>query len=829
MVVVRPQYSHTISLGSPNINHHPLKVPYHTFNHAFYSTKTPSNSCNFKYRNCSSSLQCQWTPFQKPISKSRLLINQHRIDVVLVNKLIKEYTDDGCFDDAIKVYIEMLDYGLSVEQFQFFPPLIKAFGGLRDIEMSRQIHGHVLKLGVLDDIYVMNSLLGMYWKCGVAEDAIWMFENMCERDLVSWNTMLSGFQQSMFHTGSLMFFSRMTREFGIGLSRVTCISALSSSAFLKSLIHGQEVHAFVMKCGLDIDEFLVCGLIEMYMKCGKIRSAERVFKSILNKDLSRGNIVIWNVMILGYVANECLSQASILFIEMLVLGLRPDSSTIIAVLGLCSQSLDLSFGRQIHGFISSFELVNDVKVETTLLDMYFKCGDIDAGLKIFGSCRNRNLVMWGAAISNCAQSGFPAKALELFHNFTLEYGSPDCVMLLAVLRACSSLSVKSKGMGIHGLAVKMGFDSDVFVGGALVDLYAKCRDIEAGQKVFARLPIRDLVSWNALISGYVQNECAYEALKAFRDMQLEHIRPNTVTAACVLSASAHLSVKILCKEIHGYLTRQGFLPNVLVSNSLIATYAKCGDMSSSHKIFEKMHDKNNVSWNSVVFGFGMHGNIDEMLVLFDQMKTEGVQPDQTTFTSLLSACSHAGRVDEGWKFFNQMVEEYGLEAQLEHYTCMVDLLGRAGRLHQAYDLIMTMPCIPDDRIWGSLLGSCKSHGDEKLARLVADHIFKLDPSSIGYRVLLANLYEEMGKWDEVTRIRSEIRDKGLKKRPGCSWIEVNNNVHIFIAADQSHFESEEIYATIESLTIEIKRAGYIPQSHPTSVGFDEAYDEGIQL
>ncbi|PQQ02902.1 putative pentatricopeptide repeat-containing protein [Prunus yedoensis var. nudiflora] len=310
-------------------------------------------------------------------------------------------------------------------------------------------------------------------------------------------------------------------------------------------------------------------------------------------------------------------------------------------------------------------------------------------------------------------------------------------------------------------------------------------------------------------------------------MQFEKVRPNAVTIASMLSVCAQLSVMMLCKEVHGYLLRKEFESNILVSNSLITTYAKCGDISSSWAIFEKMPERNEVSWNSILLGLGMHGHADETFGLFERMEAAGMKPDRVTFTALLSACSHAGRVEEGLKYFKRMVQDYKIEPQLEQYTCMVDLLGRAGHLSHAYDIILTMPCGPDDRIWGSLLGSCKIHGDERLAEIVADHIFELDPTSIGYRTLLANLYEDYGKWNEVTRIRSDIRGMGLKKTPGCSWIEVDSNVHIFTAGDKSHNQSEEIYITIDSLTSETRKAGYIPQPLTVSVGLDEVSNENL--
>jgi pentatricopeptide repeat protein len=813
MAIARP-------LGSPNAHCtdqsyllRPSKVTHYSLGHALHSKRASSLCYSIKFQNCSTSIQFQENPSQKSIFESRYLYNQSLNSVFSDSKLIKEFVDDGLFENAIRVYLRMLECGFQPEKFRFFPCLIKAFGGLGDVDKVKQVHGHVLKLGVLNDVYVGNSLLSVYWKCGAVEDAVQMFEEMRERDSISWNAMISGFCQSGDYMGSLITFSMMIWEYGVYPNRVACLSALSACSSIESLIHAREIHGFVVKSGLNVDEFLVSGLIEIYMKCGNVRTAEYIFKGILDKESSRGNTVIWNVMILGYVSNGCLLQALDLFHDMLAMGTIPNSCTLVAVLVLCSQLSDLAVGKQIHGCIVCFGLDYDVRVETALIDMYFKCGDPETGLKIFRRSQNRNLVMWGAVISNCAQSGYPAEALELFYTFISESGFADLVILLAMLRACSSLTLNSRGMEIHGLAIKRGLHEDIFIGGALVDMYAKCRDIKSAQKVFQRLPARDLVSWNSLISGYAQNECADEALKAFCEMQSEQIAPNSVTAACILSACANVSVMILCKEVHCYLLRRGIESNVLVSNSLIATYAKCGDIHSSRTIFEKLPERNEVSWNSIILGFGTHGHTDEMFDMFEKMKETGMKPDHATFTALLSACSHTGRVDMGWKYFKSMVEDHKLEPQVEHYTCMVDLLGRAGHLKQAYDLIMTMPCVPDDRIWGSLLGSCKTHGNEKLAELVAKHIFKLDPTCIGYRVLLSNIYEGFGKQNEVIRVRSEIKDMGLKKQPGCSWIEVDSKIHIFIAGDHSHHQSEEIYSAIQSLTIEMKRAGYNTQTH----------------
>lgn len=739
------------------------------------------------------------------------------MDVSSMGTMIREYSEMGLFENAVGCYLEMLNFGFPVHEFSYFPCLIKVFAELSDLRTAKQIHGHVLKIGIGNDTYIMNSLLSMYWKCGAAEDALDVFNTMSEQDSVSWSTMISGFNQSMQPKMALSFFTWM-QESGLQMNRVAFLSSLSSCASCKSLIHGRAIHCCIVKNGLDSDLSLANAIISMYMKCGDLKNAVHVFKRVS----MRTNIVTWNVMISGYVHNGFFAEALILFRKMRVSGMEPDFSTMVGVLESCSHISDLQVGKQMHGCIIIYGLQSDARVETALLDMYCKCGDIESGLKLFEQSSNRNFVMWGAIIAGCAQNSHATKALELFSKFNFEGGIADSVAVISVLRVCSSLTLKRKGMEIHAFSIKKEFDSDVFVGGALTDMYAKCKDIESAKRVLLSLPIRDVVSWNALIAGYTQNDLANDALDAFRKMQIERVRPNTVTIASILSICSQLSVLVLCKQIHGYLIRNMLELNTLVSNSLVATYARCGDIDSSILLFRRMRDKNEISWNSMISGLGMHGCMDEVLALFDEMKVEGVNPNHITFTGILSACSHTGNVDEGWRHFRGMIEGYRILPEIEQYTCMVDLLGRTGHLGQAYDLIMHMPCKPDAFIWGSLLGSCKIHGNKVLAERVADHIFELDSSIAAYHVLLSNIYEDSGKWDAVDRVRAAMKKMGLKKTPGCSWIVVDSKLHIFLASDRSHYQSSELYAALEHLTEEIKDDGYTPQLHSVSTGHDEA-------
>lgn len=797
-----PQLHHYNSLHY-HVSLEKRRISSHCWNH-----RHVSYSSRFKCQKRDALVQTQYCSSNDFISAHDFTQNKVCVNNSEIEKLIKEFTLKGYHGDAVSLYLDMLDNGFIMEEFHSFPVLVKAIGCLNDLKLSRQIHGHLWKLGVVKDNYVANSLLSTLWKCSTSDDAIKMFKTMQERDSVSWSTMISGFHQSRLYTRSLEWFRCMVWGSGAYPNRVACLSAVSSCASVKSLMQGREIHAFVIKSGLDVDAFMLNGLLEMYMKCGRVGHANRLFESI--DDNARENSVLWNVMILGYVDNDCFSEALLCFIEMMVSGIEPDSSTMVAVLVLCSELTTLPFGKQIHALCIKIDVEMDVRVGTSLIDMYFNCFDPECGLKLFDRTHNPNLVMWGTVISNCARSGYPRKALELYVA-GFEYGFLDSMTLLAALRACSSLTLKPEGMVIHGMAIKLGFDLDTYVGSALVDMYAKCQDMASSQSAFLRLPVKDDISWSSLISGYAQNEYWGEAMKSFLEMHRYQVKPNAVLISSLLSICAHVFTNLQCKEIHNYIIRQGFGTNILVNNSLIAAYAKCGNLKSSERVFLHMEDKDEVSWNSMMLGLGHHGHVNDMFAMFEKMQDIGFNPDHQTFTAILSACSHTGRVVEGLEYFKSMTEEHKLEPKVEQYTCLVDLLGRAGYLDQAYDLIVAMPDPTDGRVWGSLLGSCRSHGDERLAEVVASHVFVLDPASVGYRVLLANLYEDSGKWDEVSELRSEIRDMGLRKSPGCSWIDVGNQIHVFTASDESHQEVEGIYAVLKSLTVEMKWHGYAPQ------------------
>jgi pentatricopeptide repeat protein len=509
----------------------------------------------------------------------------------------------------------------------------------------------------------------------------------------------------------------------------------------------------------------------------------------------------------GYIQIEHVEEALVLFHQMQLANVMPDSVTIVSVLSACSFFRDIEQGKQIHAYITKSGVDSDVFVETALLDMYAKCSNLDIANQFFEKMSEKDVVTWNAMLAGYAKSGHANEALKLFNQMQLSEATPNSVTMVNVLSACAHLGALHQGTGFHSYIIKRGFEYDIVVGTALVDMYAKCRTIDIAQQVFEMMSKRNVVSWSAMIAGYAQNEHANDALVLFNEMQLADVKPNSVTMVSVLSACAQLAAPQQGKWIHGYIIRCGFQSDLSVENSLLDMYAKCGRIDIARKLFDKMSKRDVISWNAMITGYGMHGHGEDALGLFNQMQQRSIKPNHVTFVSILSACSHTGLVELGWQYFNCMSREYHIIPNTKHYACMVDLLGRAGQLDEAHELIKGMPLESDIGVWGALLGACRIHDNTQLGEYVAKQLYDLEPENAGYYVLISNIYAAAGRWDDVAKVRDLMNVKGLKKTPGYSLIEVKNKVHTFLVGDRSHPQSEKIYDMLEKL------AGKMEDSH----------------
>eukprot|EP01018_Ginkgo_biloba_P030474 Gb_39962 [translate_table: standard] len=602
---------------------------------------------------------------------------------------------------------------------------------------------------------------------------------------------------------------------------------LQACANLKSLEDGKYVHTHILKSGFEQNAFVGAKLINMYVNCGSLLDARLVFEK-----MQEPNIFSWNWMIRGCIMHGKPEEALILCYYMRRAGIQPDNFAIPFVLNACASLTALKQGKEIHNYVIRTSFDSDIFVGSALIDMYAKCGNPDFARHVFDKMSRRNEVSWNALIAGYAQNGNCDEALELFRQMQIAFLKPNLVTwnaliaghvqnghadealklfrqmqvgdvkpnsitIASVLPACASLADIEQGKEIHDYAIRSGYASDVFVGSALIDMYAKCWRTEFGRQVFDKMCQRNVVSWNVLIAGYVQKRNANEALKLFRQMQLAGMKPNLVTVASVLPACGQLAALQQGKEIHDYIIRLGFENVVFVGNAVVDMYAKCGSLVFARHVFDKMPEKDVVSWTAMIVGYGMHGHAMEALTHFHQMQQAGTKPNHITFVGVLSSCSHAGLVDEGWRYFDSMYQDYHIEPRVEHYACMVDLLGRAQRLDEAYNFIENMPLEPSAGVWGALLGACRIHCNIELAECVAECLFQLEPENAGNYILLSNIYAQAGRWHDAAKVRKAMKEKTLKKRPGCSWIEVNNRFHAFLVGDISHPQSHKIYAMLD--------------------------------
>jgi pentatricopeptide repeat protein len=489
-----------------------------------------------------------------------------------------------------------------------------------------------------------------------------------------------------------------------------------------------------------------------------------------------------------------------------------ENSTYALVLQRCMDSKGVSETKAVQAHMIKAGFYPNVYLQTNLLIAYARWNCVEYARQVFDEMPQRDLVSWNAMLTGYARHGNGERALTVFYEMHQTCIRMDHFTFGSVFRACASLVAIDQGKQLQGFAIKLGLESDVFVGTALVDFYAKCETrMENARQVFDRMYHRNVVSWSAMIAGYVHHGCGGETLRLLHLMQLEGVKPNEITFTSVVNACANVAALEQGKQVHASIIGNGYVYYDKLANALVDMYSKCGKLEYARQMFDKMPQRDVVSWTTIITAYGKQGHGKEVVKLFEQMQMAGIRPNHVTFLTVLSACSHAGLVKEGLHYFNSMSQDNNnsISPTAEHYACVVDLLGRAGCLVEAYDVISKIPFEPTADIWGSLLGASRIHGNIELGECAAAHLFELDPQNAGHYVLLANIYAAAGKWDGVAMVRKTMKDRGIKKVPGCSWIEVNKMTHVFSTGDRSHPKSEEIYAVLQNLGTEMKELGYV--------------------
>ncbi|XP_021300029.1 pentatricopeptide repeat-containing protein At5g16860-like [Herrania umbratica] len=670
------------------------------------------------------------------------------------NSLIRRSLHLGFSHDVITLFRRMLSLGCSPDHYTF-PFVLKACGQLPSFRRGAAVHAVVCATGFEFNVFVCNALVGMYARCGGLDDARQVFDEMCDRgicDVVSWNSIVAAYMQSRDARNAVELFRRMTCYWEIHPDVVSLVNVLPACASLAESLHGKQLHGFALRLGLFEDVFFGNALVDMYAKCGMMDEANKVFERMKVKD-----VVSWNAMVTGY------SQ-----------------------IGRFEEALGL------------FEKMGEEKIEL-------------------------DVVTWSAVIAGYAQRGHGNEALDVFRQMQLCGCKPNVVTLVSLLSACALIEALVEGKETHCYAIKcvLNYDwndpgEDLMVINGLIDMYAKCKSTNVARSMFDSVAPsnRNVVTWTVMIGGYAQHGEANDALKLFSEMFQEDksVKPNTFTICCALMACAHLAALRFGTQIHAYILRNWYESVLLfMKNCLIDMYVKSGDIHAARVVFDNMQQRNSVSWTSLLTGYGMHGYGQEAIKVFDEMRAAGLVPDGITFLVVLYACSHSGMVDQGIRFFNNMHSEFGVIPGLEHYACMVDLLGRAGRLGEALKLIQSMPMEPTAIIWVALLSGCRIHGNVELGEYAANQLQELDSVNDGSYTLLSNIYANARRWRDVARIRSLMKHSGVKKRPGWSWVQGKKGTATFYVGDRSHPQFEQIYELLADLIQRIKAIGYVPE------------------
>ncbi|CAN6455431.1 unnamed protein product [Victoria cruziana] len=452
--------------------------------------------------------------------------------------------------------------------------------------------------------------------------------------------------------------------------------------------------------------------------------------------------------------------------------------------------------------------LKDTATSNILIAGYCKMGRMEDARLLFDEIPRRDDVSWNTMIAGYAQASNGFEALEIYGQMLSKSQTPSGFSVSSALRACSSLSRLEQGRMLHCHVYRFGLEVNIFVLSSLVDMYSKCEMLDYAGRVFDRMPERNTVTWNALLTGFSRNGFAQESFRVLGQMLNSGIRPDHITFSVILSVCASSANLVSGKQMHGFVSKVPSNMDVFVETALIDVYAKCGCIEEARRAFDNMSKRNTVSWSTIIMGYAQNGHGELAVSLFEEMSSSGIKPDAVTFLGVLTACSHAGLVENGRRYFDSMGRLYGVTPDATHHAAIVDLLARAGHVHEAKCHIEKMPFEPDSAVWSALLGACRVQHNLELGKLAASKVLELDPLHASANMLLCSLHAECHNWDEVAKLRSNMKTSGVRKDPGCSWIEVANATHTFVADDDMHPQIKEIDLALEKLINLFEYSGY---------------------
>ncbi|XP_042478874.1 putative pentatricopeptide repeat-containing protein At5g08490 [Macadamia integrifolia] len=770
----------------------------------------------------------------------RLFVQMSRGDPVLWNILLSGYAGSRRHDlEAMELFYAMHVWKEEPKPNSITVAIIlPVCARSRDLHAGKSVHAHVIKSGFESETLVGNSLVSMYAKCSCLGDAFVAFRGIAYEDVVSWNAIISGYAENGFFADAFELFRQMLAV-DCDPNYATIVNILPVCVLLEhdgKYRFGEQIHGYVMRRPqLVADISVYNALVSFYSRIGRLAEAESIFCGMKSRDL-----VSWNAIIAGYASNGEPWKALELFYKLLSMEMvEPDSVTLVTILPICAQLCNAQEGKKIHEYIFQHpELCQDTAVGNALISFYAKCNDMEAALKIFSTIPRRDLISWNTMLDAYAERGCAIQLVYLLHRMLKEGLQPDSITLLTILRVCANVSREAMVKEVHGYSIRKSLlpcDLEPSVGNMILDAYTKCGNMdyafktfesllgrrnvvtcnslisgfvdcgswENAEMIFGNMSKTDLTTWNLMVRVYAESDYTTQALSLFHELQAQGMRPDAISVMSLIPVCARLASVHLLKQCHAFVLRSCF-EDLRLNGALLDMYAKCGSIDYAYKFFQSCSQKDLVMFTAIVCGYAMHGMGEEALRVFSEMLELGIKPDHVIFTAILSACSHAGLVNEGFKLFESIEMVHGIKPTMEHYSCVVDLLARGGRLQDAYSFVNSMPVGANANVWGTLLGACRTHHEVELGRVVADHLFEVEAGDIGNYVLLSNIYAADARWDGVNKVRRLMKMRDLRKPAGCSWIEVQRKMNVFVAGDFSHPQRSLIYNMLSTLDQQIK-------------------------
>ncbi|XP_038892172.1 pentatricopeptide repeat-containing protein At5g39680 [Benincasa hispida] len=586
------------------------------------------------------------------------------------------------------------------------------------------------------------------------------------------------------------------------------IKLLKVAADAKNLKFGRIVHAHLIITNHSHGDCKVNqlnSLINLYVKCDEVSIARQMFDS-----MPRRNVISWSTLMAGYMQNGSPLEVFELLKKMVVKdNILPNEYVIATVISSCDSQMYIE-GKQCHGYVFKSGLELHQYVKNTLIQMYSKCSDVRAAMQILYTVPGYDIFCYNLVMSELLQHTHTGEAVEVLKLMISEGIEWNNATFVTIFRLCASLKDIKLGKQVHAQMLKSDIDYDVYIGSSLIDMYGKCGNVSSGRAFFDQLQSRNVVSWTSIMAAYFQNGFFEEALDLFSKMEVDHIPPNEYTLAVLLNSAAGLSALSLGDQLHARAEKSGLKANVIVGNALIIMYSKSGDILAARCVFSNMMCCDTITWNAVITGHSHHGLGAVALSMFQDMLATRERPNYVTFIGVLSACAHLSRVDEGFYYFNHLMKQFGIVPGLEHYTCIVGLLSRSGRLDEAEKFMASNQINWDVVSWRTLLNACYVHRNYDKGKQIAENLLQLEPKDVGTYILLSNMHARVRRWDGVVKIRKLMRERNVKKEPGVSWLEIRNVAHVFTSEDIKHPESNLIYDKVKDLLSKIRPLGYVP-------------------